>query len=158
MAVVRTAATTEKTRMTQSFGRFETRRRHRPRAEGARRLNSTAFSQGAQVGAPLNQKAAQRRWPAAQRCLLPAASRSSMASGPGGCLHQHLSSRSYASASRISCTPAVGSAILAHGGSGLADTVDHYPAHATALTNLHDHVIGLNKRRWHHCLRRCCDG
>jgi len=36
-----------------------------------------------------------------------------------------------ASMSGISCTPAVGSARLAHAGSGLADTVDHYPAYAT---------------------------
>ena len=35
-----------------------------------------------------------------------------------------------ASASGISCTPAVGSALLAHAGSGLADTVDHYSAYA----------------------------
>src|SRR6516164_514992 len=83
----------------------------------------------------------------------------SVGGGPGGRLQQNLSSRglSNASASRISCTPAVGSAFLAHGGSGLADTVDHYPAHAAALTDLRDHVVRLSKRRWRHCLRRCCD-
>jgi hypothetical protein len=28
-------------------------------------------------------------------------------------------------------------------GSGLADTVDHYPAHATTHTGLRDHAVGL---------------
>ena len=40
-----------------------------------------------------------------------------------------------ASASGISCTPAVGSALLAHAGSGLADTVDHYPARVGATAS-----------------------
>jgi hypothetical protein len=63
-----------------------------------------------------------------------------------------------ASASGISGTPAVGSALLAHGGSGLADTVNHHPARAAAHTGLRDHVIRLSKRRWHRCSRRCRDG
>ena len=63
-----------------------------------------------------------------------------------------------ASASGISGAPAVGSALLAHGGSGLADTVNHHPARAAAHTGLRDHVIRLSKRRWHRCLRRCRDG
>jgi hypothetical protein len=63
-----------------------------------------------------------------------------------------------ASVSGISCTPAVGPALLAHAGSGLADTVDHYPAHATAHTGLRDHTVRLKKQRWCHSLRRCCDG
>ena len=57
-----------------------------------------------------------------------------------------------ASASGISCTPAVGSALLAHAGSGLADTVDHDPARAAAHTNLRDRVVGLMNRRDRHCL------
>jgi hypothetical protein len=57
-----------------------------------------------------------------------------------------------ASASGISCTPAVGSALLAHSGSGLADTVYHHPARATAHTGLRDHGIGLMNRRERHCL------
>ena len=62
-----------------------------------------------------------------------------------------------ASASGISCTPAVGSALLAHAGSGLADTVDHYPARPTAHTGLHDHVVRLMNRRERYCMSRCRD-
>ena len=57
-----------------------------------------------------------------------------------------------ANASGISCTPAVGPALLAHPGSGLADTVNHYPACATAHTGLRDHVVGLISWRERHCL------
>jgi hypothetical protein len=60
-----------------------------------------------------------------------------------------------ASASGISCTPAVGPARLAHTGSGLADTVNHYPARATAHTGLRDHAVGLISWRERHCL---CSG
>jgi hypothetical protein len=67
------------------------------------------------------------------------------------CLHN-------ANASGISGTPAVGSAFLAHASSGLADTVNHHHAHATAHAGLRDHVVWLSKRRWRHCLRRCRDG
>ena len=48
-----------------------------------------------------------------------------------------------ANASRISCTPAVGPALLAHTGPGMADTVNHYPACATAHTGLRDHAVRL---------------
>jgi hypothetical protein len=57
-----------------------------------------------------------------------------------------------ANASGISCTPAVGPALLAHAGSGLADTVNHYPAGATAHTGLRDHAVGLISWRERHCL------
>jgi hypothetical protein len=60
-----------------------------------------------------------------------------------------------ASASGISGTPAVGSALLSHSGSGLADTVNHHPAHATAHAGLRDHVVWLVNRRERHCL---CSG
>jgi hypothetical protein len=84
----------------------------------------------------------------------------SVTGGPGGRLQQHLSSWRFgdANASLMSCAPAVGSALLAHRGSGLADTIDHYPADATALTDLHDHTIRLRQRRRSHCLRRCGNG
>ena len=62
-----------------------------------------------------------------------------------------------ANASGISYTPAGRSALLAHAGSGLADTVNHYPARATAHTGLRDHAIRLRKRGERHRLRRCCD-
>src|SRR6516165_9873728 len=58
-----------------------------------------------------------------------------------------------ANASGVSCAPAHGSALLAHAGSGLADTVDHYPAHATAHTRLRDCAVPLMHRRNRHCLR-----
>ena len=48
-----------------------------------------------------------------------------------------------------SCTPADGSA---RGGSRHADTIDHYPADATAHTGLGGHTIGLMNRRDRHCL------
>jgi hypothetical protein len=51
-----------------------------------------------------------------------------------------------------SCTPADGSARLARGGSRHADTIDHYPADATAHTGLGGHTIGLMNRRDRHCL------
>ena len=70
----------------------------------------------------------------------------------------HRLSMLNANASVISSTPAHGSALLAHTGSGLADTVNHYPARATAHADLRDHVVRLSKRRWRHCLCRCCDG
>ena len=55
-----------------------------------------------------------------------------------------------ASASGISCTPAVGSALLAHAGSGLADTVNHHPACTTAHTGLRNHAVRLMSwREWH---------
>jgi hypothetical protein len=57
-----------------------------------------------------------------------------------------------ASASGISCTPAVGSALLAHAGSGLADTVDHHPARATAHTSLCDRTVRLMQRREQRCM------
>jgi hypothetical protein len=57
-----------------------------------------------------------------------------------------------ASASGISCTPAVGSALLAHAGSGLADTVNHHPAGATAHTSLRDRTVRLMQRRERHCM------
>jgi hypothetical protein len=38
-----------------------------------------------------------------------------------------------------------GSALLAHGGSGPADTVDHDPAHATAHTGLREHAIRFER-------------
>jgi hypothetical protein len=58
-----------------------------------------------------------------------------------------------ASASGPSGTPAVGSARLTHTGSGLANTVNHYPANATAHAGLRDHVVRLMNRRERHCLR-----
>jgi hypothetical protein len=57
-----------------------------------------------------------------------------------------------ASASGISCTPAVGSALLAHAGSGLADTVDHYPTCATAHTGFRDRTVGLMQLHERRCL------
>ena len=57
-----------------------------------------------------------------------------------------------ANASRISCTPAVGPALLAHTGPGMADTVNHYPACATAHTGLRDHAVRLISWRERHCL------
>jgi hypothetical protein len=57
-----------------------------------------------------------------------------------------------ANASSISYTPAVGSALLAHAGSGLADTVNHYPARATAHTDLRDRIVRLMQQRERHCL------
>jgi hypothetical protein len=57
-----------------------------------------------------------------------------------------------ANASGISRTPAVGPALLAHTGSGLADTVNHNPACATAHTGLRDHAVGLISWREWHCL------
>jgi hypothetical protein len=51
-----------------------------------------------------------------------------------------------ANASGPSGTPAVGSVCLTHAGSGLADTVDHYPAHAAAHASLRDRVVGLMDR------------
>jgi hypothetical protein len=59
-----------------------------------------------------------------------------------------------ASASGISRTPAVGPALLAQAGSGLADTVYHYPACATAHTGLRDHAVGLISSRERHRFRR----
>jgi hypothetical protein len=55
-----------------------------------------------------------------------------------------------ANASGILYTPAVGSALLAHAGSGLADTVYHYPARATAHPGLRNHAVGLISRRKRH--------
>jgi hypothetical protein len=60
-----------------------------------------------------------------------------------------------ANASGISYTPAVGSARLAHAGSGLADTVNHYPARAAAHTGLRDRTARLMQRGERHCL---CSG
>ena len=57
-----------------------------------------------------------------------------------------------ANASGISYTPAVGPALLAHAGSGLADTVNHYPARAAAHTGLRDRTVRLMQRRERHCL------
>ena len=62
------------------------------------------------------------------------------------CLHN-------ANASGVSCAPAHGSALLAHAGSGLADTVDHYPAHATTHTGFRNCAVRLMHRRNRHCLR-----
>ena len=62
-----------------------------------------------------------------------------------------------ANASMISRTPPGRSALLAHSGSGLADTVNHYPARATAHTGLRDHAIRLRKWGERHRLCRCCD-
>jgi hypothetical protein len=64
----------------------------------------------------------------------------------------HRSVLPNANASGISCTPAHGSALLAHSGSGLADTVNHYPARATAHAGLRDHAVGLMNRRDRHRL------
>jgi hypothetical protein len=63
-----------------------------------------------------------------------------------------------ASASRVSCTPAVGSALLAHSSSGLADTVNHYPARATAHAGLGNHAVRLMKLGEGHglCSRSQC--
>jgi hypothetical protein len=57
-----------------------------------------------------------------------------------------------ASVSGISCTPEVGSALLAHSGSGLADTANHHPARATAHTRLRDRTVWLMQRRERNCL------
>jgi hypothetical protein len=57
-----------------------------------------------------------------------------------------------ANASGISYTPAVSPALLAHSGPGLTDTVNHYPADATAHTGLRDRGVRLMKRRERHCL------
>src|SRR6516162_1140085 len=57
-----------------------------------------------------------------------------------------------ANASGISRTPTVSSALLAHPGSGLADTVNHYPACATPQTGLRDHAVQLMSWRERHCL------
>src|SRR6516164_4715996 len=51
-----------------------------------------------------------------------------------------------ANASGVSCAPAHGSPLLAHASSGLADTVDHYPAHATAHTRLRNCAVRLMHR------------
>ena len=67
-------------------------------------------------------------------------------------LRQRRSELLNANASGISCTPAVSSALLAHSGSRLADTVNHYPAHATAHSGLRDHAVGLMSGRERHCL------
>jgi hypothetical protein len=58
-----------------------------------------------------------------------------------------------ASASGNPCTPAIGSARLTHAGSGLADAVNHYPAHATAHAGLCDQPVGLMNWRERHRLR-----
>ena len=57
-----------------------------------------------------------------------------------------------ANASGISCTPAVDPTLLAHAGTGLADTVNHYAACAAARTGLRDHAVGLISWRERHCL------
>jgi hypothetical protein len=57
-----------------------------------------------------------------------------------------------ASASGISCTPAVGSALLAHAGSGLAGTVDHDHTRPATHTGFRDHAAGLISWRERHCL------
>jgi hypothetical protein len=52
-----------------------------------------------------------------------------------------------------SCASAHGSALLAHASSGLADTINHDPAHAAAHTGLRDHAVRLMNRRERHSLR-----
>ena len=58
-----------------------------------------------------------------------------------------------ANASGVSYTPSHCSALLAHASSGLADTIDHDPAHATAHTRLRNRAVRLMYRRERHCLR-----
>jgi hypothetical protein len=51
-------------------------------------------------------------------------------------------------------TPAGGSADMAGGGSGHADTINSYPARAACFADLSDHAVRLMKRRRRHRLRR----
>ena len=55
-------------------------------------------------------------------------------------------------------TPAGGSAGLADGGSGHADTINSCPTRPAADTDFRDHAVRLRNQRGRHCLRRCCDG
>jgi hypothetical protein len=56
-------------------------------------------------------------------------------------------------------TPADGSAGVADGGSGHADTMNSCPARAAAVSDLRDHAVRpRDNLRGRHCLRRRCDG
>jgi hypothetical protein len=51
-----------------------------------------------------------------------------------------------------------GSAGMADGGSGHADTINSGPTCAAGGSDLRDHAVRLRDRRWCYCLRRSCDG
>src|SRR5262249_13777417 len=54
--------------------------------------------------------------------------------------------------------PADGSAGMAGGGSGHADTPNSGPTRAAAVSDLRDHAVRLRSRRGRYCLCRSCDG
>src|SRR5262245_51613444 len=70
----------------------------------------------------------------------------------------HLALVSNASASSKQRTPAGGSAGLADGGSGHADTPNAGPARAAAVSNFCNHAVRLRYRRGCHGVRRRRDG
>jgi hypothetical protein len=51
-------------------------------------------------------------------------------------------------------TPANGSARVADGGSGHADTLNPHPPRAASFTHGNDHVVRLLEGNWQHSLRR----
>jgi len=54
--------------------------------------------------------------------------------------------------------PADGSAGVANGGSGYADTSNSGPTWAASQASLRDHAVRLKNWRWCYCLCRSCEG